>query len=181
MENFLEKKLKLKTNKEKSAVGRPSRRKFLGFSFFICKGISHIRIAPITIERFKNNIRRLTKRSTGESIEDKVNKLNKYIMGWTVYFSIAKARSILRDLDGWIRRRLRMCLLEQWKKCRTKLRKLMKLGIPEDWAALIAYSRKKYWRLSNTPQAAKALRTKFWQEQGLKSLVERYDETCKRL
>jgi len=74
-----------------------------------------------------------------------------------------------------------MCLLKQWKRCKTKLRKLVKLGIPEDWAALIAYSRKKYWRLSNTPQVAKALGIKFWQEQGLKSLVERYDEMCKRL
>jgi len=181
MENFLGKKLKLRTNKEKSAVDKPSRSKFLGFSFFTRKGTPHIRIAPITIERFKNNIRRLTKRSTGESIEDKVNKLNKYITGWTAYFSIAKARSILRGLDSWIRRRLRMCLLKQWKRCKTKLRKLMKLGIPEDWAGRIAFSRKKCWRLSNTPQVAKALGTKFWQEQGLKSLVERYDEMCKRL
>jgi len=144
IENFLEKKLKLKINEEKSAVDRPWKRKFLGFTY-VCFSNVNIKIAPVTLEKFKNNIRRLTSRSTGESIEDKINKLNKYITGWVAYFSIAKTRSVFRDLDGWIRRRLRMCLLKQWKRCKTKLRKLVKLGIPEDWAALIAYSRKKYW------------------------------------
>ena len=140
-----------------------------------------IRIAPITIEKFKSNIRRLTKRSVGESIEDKINKLNKYITGWVAYFPIAKTRSILKGLDEWIRRRLRMCLLKQWKRCKTKLDKLVKLGIPKDWAVNIASSRKKYWRLSNTPQVNKALGIEYWQKQGLKSLVGRYDEMCKRL
>ncbi|MHB8986405.1 MAG: group II intron maturase-specific domain-containing protein [Eubacteriales bacterium] len=82
---------------------------------------------------------------------------------------------VVQALDEWTRRRLRMCLLKQWKRSKTKRRNLIALGIPKDWACLISGSRKGYWRLSNTPQLNKALGIAFWQEQGLKSLVERYD------
>ncbi|MBE3581846.1 MAG: hypothetical protein IMW96_09505 [Thermoanaerobacteraceae bacterium] len=90
------------------------------------------------------------------------------------YFRLIDTRSTLEALDEWIRRRLRMCMLRQWRKPCTRRRNLVALGIPEDWAALISGSRKGYWRLVNTPQVNKALGLKFWRYQGLTSLVERY-------
>lgn len=169
---FIQQHLKLKVNEEKSAVDNPSRRKFLGFSFTYCEQVK-LRIAPRTKEKFKAIIRRLTKRSKGISMKERLEKLNAYLLGWSGYFGIAETKSVFQGLDEWIRRRLRMCLLKQWKRGKTKLRKLVALGIPEDWGGKIAYSRKKYWRLANTPQMSKALNLAYWRDKGLVSLVDR--------
>jgi group II intron reverse transcriptase/maturase len=174
---FIQKHLKLKVNKEKSAVDYPSKRKFLGFSFTFCEQVK-LRVAAKTVEKFKANIRKLTKRNRSISMKERLENLNAYLMGWSGYFGIAEAKGIFQKLDEWIRRRLRMCLLKQWKRCKTKLRNLAKLGISEDWGSRIAYSRKKYWRLANTPQVSKALGLAYWREQGLISLVDR---NCKML
>ena len=89
----------------------------------------------------------------------------------------SKPRSVFQELDEWIRRRLRMCLLKQWKRGKTKLRNMVALGIPELWAGCIAFSRKKSWRLSSTPQMSKALGLIYWRKLGLvASLVDRYYE-----
>lgn len=174
VKRFVEDRLKLKVNTEKSAVDRPWKRKFLGFSF-----TQHLepklRLAPKTIQRFKDNVRELTSRSKSRSMEKRIQELNAYLLGWSGYYRWANTRSIFHSLDEWIRRRLRMCLLKQWKKPRTKRKNLVCLGIPNEWAALISRSRKKYWRLANTPQVNKALGLAYWHEQGLCSLVERFD------
>ena len=174
---FIQEHLKLKVNEEKSAVDYPCNRKFLGFSFTLCERVK-LRIAPKTKEKFKANIRKLTSRRRSISMKKRLEKLNAYLLGWSGYFGIAEAKRVFQDLDEWIRRRLRMCSLKQWKHCKTKLRKLAKLGIPEDWGCKIAFSRKKYWRLANTPQINKALGLAYWREQGLISLVDR---NCKML
>ncbi|WP_287193312.1 group II intron reverse transcriptase/maturase [Syntrophothermus sp.] len=175
VKRFVEGELKLKVNLQKSAVDRPWKRKILGFSFTWDKE-PRIRLAPKTIKRFKDKIRELTKRSRSQSMEDRIGALNTYLMGWIGYFKLADTRSVLQSLDEWVRRRLRMCYLKQWKKPKTKLRNLIVLGIPADWAALISGSRKGYWRLANTPQMNKALGLAFWRNQGLRSLVGRYDQ-----
>lgn len=174
---FIQKQLKLKVNEGKSAVDYPNKRKFLGFSFTICEQVK-LRIAPKTKEKFKANIRKLTKRNRSVSMKERLEKLNAYLLGWSGYFGIAETKRVFQDLDEWIRRRLRMCLLKQWKRCKTKLRNLVKLGIPEEWGGCLAFSRKKYWRLANTPQINKALGLAYWREQGLISLVDR---NCKML
>jgi RNA-directed DNA polymerase len=172
---FIQERLKLKVNAQKSAVASPYRRKFLGFSFTNCKQVK-LRVAPKTQTRLKEKIRTLTSRSKGISIEDRMESLNAYLLGWSGYFGIAQANSVFQELDAWIRRRLRMCLLKQWKRCKTKRTRLVGLGITEEWAGCIAFSRKGYWRLANTPQMNKALGLKYWSELGLVSLVERnYD------
>lgn len=173
--SFVEGRLKLKVNRQKSAVDRPWRRKFLGFSFTVHKE-ARLRLASTTVQRFKAKIRQITSRSRSISMEDRLKLLNTYLKGWIGYFRIIDTLSVLRALDKWIRRRLRMCLLKQWKKPRTKRRKLIALGIPEDWARLISGSRKGYWRLSKTPQLNKALGLTYWRDQGLVSLLERYHE-----
>ncbi|UNO50569.1 group II intron reverse transcriptase/maturase [Alicyclobacillus acidoterrestris] len=171
---YVEGRLKLKVNVEKSAVDRPWKRKFLGFSFTMEKR-TRIRVAPKSLKRFKDRVRELTRRSRGQSMASRVEKLNAYLRGWAGYYRYAETRSVFEQLDEWTRRRLRMCLLKQWKQSKTKRRKLVSLGIPREWAVNISSSRKGHWRLSNTPQMNKALGLTYWREQGLVSLVERYD------
>jgi len=175
VKSFLQDRLKLKINEGKSAVASPSRRKFLSFSFSSCWE-TKLRIAPQAKTKFENKIRKLTNRSWGISMEERLEKLNEYILGWSGYFGITEASSILQRFDKWIRRRLRMCLLKQWKRCKTKLTKLVELGIPEKWAGCMAFSRKGYWRLANTPQINKALGIAYWRRQGLIILEDRYYE-----
>ena len=173
---FILERLKLKVNEQKSAVDYPVRRKFLGFSFFTYNSIVKLRIAPQTKEKFKDRIRKLTNRNWGTSMEERLEKLNEYLVGWSGYFGIAQTKSIFIQLDEWTRRRLRACLLKQWKRGKTKQTNLVKLGIQEKWAGRIAYSSKGYWHLANTPQINKALGLAYWREQGLVKLVDRYDD-----
>jgi RNA-directed DNA polymerase len=175
VKRLVEDRLKLKVNMQKSAVDRPWKRKFLGFSFTFHEEPKII-LALKTKQRFKDKIRELTSRVKSQSMSQRINKLNTYIVGWVSYYRLADTISVFREFDKWIRRRLRMCYLKQWKKPKTKKKKLITLGIPQEWATLISCSRKGYWRLSNTPQVNKALGLAFWRAQGLKSLVERYDQ-----
>ncbi len=121
---FLEKKLKLKVNGEKSSVDCASKRKILGFKIYGKMTI----LADQTISRLKDKIRQLTKRSWSIDILTRIKKLNEYLKGWLGYFWIANARKHFEEIDEWIRRRLRMILIKQWKRCRTKLRALEALG-----------------------------------------------------
>jgi RNA-directed DNA polymerase len=175
IKRWLETQLKLKINEVKSAVDIPGRRRFLGFTFTTFEEV-RLCVAPKTIKRFKEQIRKLTRRNESISMEERLRRLNTYILGWSGYFGIADMKSRFKGLDEWIRRRLRMCLLKQWKRCKTKLKSLMSLGIPEKWAGCVAYSRKQYWRLAKTPQVSKALGNAYWKEQGLRSLFERYEK-----
>lgn len=172
---FIETRLKLKINRTKSAVDYPWKRKFLGFSFCGYDKTLLV-VAPQSVKRLKERIRQLTRRTTGISMTVRIEKLNEYVTGWSGYFSVAECKSIFQRLDEWIRRRLRACLLKQWKHCKTKSRKLQQLGAPGKWGGHIAFSRKKYWRLANTPQIHKALNLAYWQDQGLVSLLDRYNQ-----
>jgi hypothetical protein len=171
--HFVEGKLKLKVNREKSAVDRPWKRKFLGFSF-LSNRQGTIRLAPKTIERFKERIRAITSRTRPVSMEQRIEELNRYIMGWTGYFHIASAKNHCESLDQWIRRRLRMCLWKQWKRVRTRYRELRALGVPEFAVYMMANSRRGTWEMSRNLN--NALDTPFWEAQGLKSLLARYLE-----
>jgi group II intron reverse transcriptase/maturase len=170
---FVEGKLKLKVNRDKSAVDRPWNRKFLGFSFLKNPEAS-IRLAPKTLQRVKERIREITSRTKALSMEQRIEQLNRYLMGWIGYFHIASAKTHCETLDRWIRRRLRMCLWKQWKRVRTRLRNLRALGVPEWAARMMAASRRGPWEMSRNTN--NALNTFFWKGQGLKSLLERYLE-----
>jgi RNA-directed DNA polymerase len=172
---YVEGRLKLKVNREKSAVDRPWKRKFLGFSFTPHRD-PKLRLVEKTVKRFKQRIRELTRRSRSYSMELRIQQLNEYLNGWSGYFRIADTRSVFQGLDEWLRRRLRMCLLKQWKKPQNKRMRLISLGIPANLARNISRSRKGYWRLANTPQLNKALGLAYWRDQGLTSLVVRFDE-----
>lgn len=172
---FVEGKLKLKVNREKSAVDRPWNRKFLGFSFLSNKQAT-IRLAPKTISRFKEKIRELTDRTRSTSMEERIARLNRYILGWLGYYKLAAAKTHLEQFDKWIRRRLRMCLWKQWKRVRTRIRELRALGAPE-WACLVmANSRRGPWEMSRNTN--NALPTSYWEAKGLRSMLIRYMELC---
>jgi RNA-directed DNA polymerase len=180
---FVEGRLKLKVNSAKSAVDRPSKRKFLGFSFttHTTKKPARIRLAPKTLQRFRKKIRVLTKRSQGISLEERLRRLNEYVRGWFGYFKLAETPSILKIQDEWIRHRLRACLLKQWKLPRTRKKKLISLGVPEKFAAMISGSSKSIWKLSRTIPVQQALGFAFWHSHKLFSLTENYRKSCQSL
>jgi len=167
---FIEGRLGLKINETKSKVDRPRNRKFLGFSFFRRNGVQY-RIAPKTIERFKDRVREITSRSNGWSMERRIRALRDYFRGWMQYFGLARTPSVFRDLDGWTLRRLRLCLWKQWKHARTRLRELRALGLPQ-WVCLeYAMSRKGYWRISSGPMN-RAMPRAFWNARGFAGLTD---------
>ena len=173
--DFIEKKLKLKVNKEKSAVDRPWKRKFLGFSFYLLKGKSRVRIAPKSIQRFKKKIKIITSRSYSININDRIRKLNEITVGWINYYGkLADAKRLLNDMDEWIRRRLRMCIWKQWKRVRTRFTNLSKLGVPRHKAWEYANTRKGYWRISLSPILSTTLNNQFFEGLKLKSLLAQY-------
>jgi len=170
---YLEKKLRLKVNEVKSAVDRPWKRKFLGFSFYKQKVIK-VRIAPKSLKRLKNKIREITNPTWSISMNERIQRLNQYLTGWIGYYALADTPSVLEGLEEWIRRRLRLCLWLQWKRVRTRIRELKALGLKKSQAKEIANTRKGAWRTTKTPHLHKALGNAYWQSQGLMSLTQRY-------
>ncbi|ABY91475.1 group II intron reverse transcriptase/maturase [Thermoanaerobacter sp. X514] len=174
IKKFIESKLKLKVNEAKSAVDRPWRRKFLGFSFYTKENEVRIRIHEKSIKRFKEKVREITNRNKGISMGNRIKRLNQITTGWVNYFGLADAKSIMKTLDEWIRRRLRACIWKQWKKIKTRHDNLVKLGVEEQKAWEYANTRKGYWRISNSPILNKTLTNKYFESIGYKSLSQRY-------
>ena len=171
---FIERKLKLKVNEQKSAVDRPWKRKFLGFSFTVHKEKPKIRVSKESVKRFKQRIRELTSRRKSVDMERRIDKLNRYLIGWLGYYQLAETPSIFKKLDAWIRRRLRMIRWKEWKKVKTKYKNLIKCGIKKGKAWEWANTRKAYWRVAKSPILHRALGDQHWSDQGLKSLLYRY-------
>ncbi|MDQ0189853.1 group II intron reverse transcriptase/maturase [Alicyclobacillus cycloheptanicus] len=170
---YLEEDPKLKVNRDKSAVDRPQRRKFLGFSFLYGKQ-APIRLADRTIERFKDRVRQMTSRTRSMPLSERIRQLNAYIMGWVAYFRVAQMKGHCERLDEWIRRRLRMCIWKQWKRVKTRYRKLRALEQPEWIVHMMANSRRGPWLMAKNLN--KAMDKTYFEALGLKSLKERYLE-----
>ena len=171
---LLEKKLKLKVNKKKSGVDKSQKRKILGFSFWRPKGETRLRLAPETVERLKEKIRRYTGRTWGVSMEERLKQLNTYLIGWMSYYHIVDTPGIMEKLDRWTRRRLKMCLLKQWKEPKTRRRKLIALGVPESKVHLISACRRGEWFLSTCKWVNIALCPSYWKDRGYAGLSDRY-------
>ena len=167
---FLERRLKLKVNAEKSAVAPPSRRKFLGFSF-TAAAQPRRRIAPQALARFKGRVRELTRRTSGRALAQIVEELSRYLMGWRGYFGFCETPSVLRGLDQWVRRRLRAMTWKQWRRGRTRFAALRRRGIGRDLAAQTAGSPHGPWRLSNSPALTIAMPNAFFAALGLPSMA----------
>ena len=172
---FLEKKLKLKVNPKKSKVDKAQRVKFLGFSFYKHKGEMLIRVAGRSLERIRDKLRRLTKRTRSGKLENIIQEINRYIVGWIGYYQQAKTPSVYEELDGWIRRRLRQMIWKRWKRGTTRYRELVKLGVPKEWAQGGAGGTSP-WRMSISPVVNQGLSNGYFRKVGLKSIKSRYEE-----
>ncbi|WP_163102303.1 group II intron reverse transcriptase/maturase, partial [Peribacillus alkalitolerans] len=166
--DFIEKKLKLKVNEEKSAVGKPIARIFLGVSFYGKK--TRVFVPRKTKKRFEDKLKKLTNRNWGVSMEYRILKINQLIQGWGNYFKVGDMKSYAIKCDKHTRRRLRACRWKEWKRVSTKYRNLKKLGIPKEEAWKNANTRKGYWRMSNSKTLDRAMNNDYWKNLGLKSL-----------
>ena len=171
IEGFLAKRLKLKVNKAKSAVAKPSVRKFLGFSFTGGKEPRR-RIAPQVLARFKAKVRELTRRTRGQSLTQIAKGLSTYLIGWRGYFGFCQTPSVLRRLDEWLRRRLRAIAWKQWRRGPTRFAELRRCGVGRDLAAQTAGSPHGPWRLANSPALAIAMPIAFFRSLGLASVAD---------
>jgi RNA-directed DNA polymerase len=157
---FLEQRLKLTVNRNKSAVDRPQKRKYLGFSFYVDKRSEvRNRIHPKSLEKFKAKVRTITSRSKALTMGERITRINQLIVGWANYFKIADFKKKAQQLDEWIRRRIRMCYWKQWKRIKTKYENLIKLGIPVQKAWEFSNTRKGYWRIAGSPILDRSLST----------------------
>ena len=167
---YLAEKLKLQVNETKSAVARPWKRKFLGFSFTSGKEPKR-RIAPQALARCKQRIRELTPQGRNLDMEKMVQRLSIYLSGWRGYFRFCETPSTLKTLDSWIRRRLRMLLWREWKRGRTRFAELRKLKVGKDLAARTAGSPLGPWRISRSPALSYALPNAYFVSMGLVALA----------
>ena len=167
---FITKKLKLKVNQAKSAVARPGERKLLRFSFTAGREPRR-RIAPAALERCKERVRGLTRRTRTVGLEGMVKELSEYLTGWKGYFGYCQTPSVLGDLDSWIRRRLRSVAWKQWKRGRKRYAELRRLGVGKELAAQTAGSTHGPWRISRSPALSYALPTAFFDALGLPRLA----------
>jgi RNA-directed DNA polymerase len=166
--HYLQNRLKLVINTQKSKVVKTSESKFLGFTF----KNGHIKWHPNTLLKFKQRIRELTNRNWGVSMSYQLFKTSQYIRGWINYFGIANSYQLCCDLDHWIRRRVRMAYWRQWRKPRTKVRNLMRLGVHVQAAVACGVTSKGPWRSSKTPGINQALSNEFLTKAGLVTLRE---------
>ena len=169
---FLEGKLRLRVNREKSAVAAVGERKFLGYRLLLNGKLG---IAPKSIKRAKEKIRQITRRNRGVSLAKVIGELNLFLVGWLAYYRYAACQGELQRLDQWIRRKLRCYRLKQRKGGKSVTDFLRQLGVPAYQAARISSSGKGWWRLSNAPPVKKALSNEWFSQQGLVCLALRYD------
>jgi len=170
---FIEGKLKLKVNREKSAVARPWERKFLGYSF-TNERQTRIRVAEASIDRLKAKVKTLFREGRGRNLGRFVNEtLNPLIRGWIQYYSLAETKRFAEELDGWLRRKLRCIIWRQWKKPWTRRKRLMERGLPEKMAVRSAFNQRGPWWNSGAKHMSFAFPKKYFDSVGLVSMIDR--------
>jgi RNA-directed DNA polymerase len=168
---FLEDVLRLRVNREKSAVAHIEERKFLGHRLL---RDGRLGIAPTSLQRAKQRIRAITRRNRGIGLDRMIRELNSFLTGWVTYFRSAACKSHLTELDGWIRRKLRCVRLKQCKRTKPIMDFLHGLGVPLRNAWLTALSGKGWWRLAGSPSVTHAMHNQWFASLGLVNLVQRY-------
>jgi RNA-directed DNA polymerase len=169
---FLETKLKLKVNREKSTVARPWHRKFLGYSVTSQKQ-TRIRVHEKSVEKIRDQVKELCRIGRGWNTQEFIKvKLNPVIRGWINYFNCVETPTFAKELDAWIRRRLRVMIWRQWGKCKSRVSNLMKLGVEKKKAFMMGYSSKGPWRMSEFKTIAEAIPWDKFEEMGLISMFK---------
>jgi len=180
MENcveFLEgRKMKLKVNRDKSSVGSPTKLKFLGFRLYTrSNGTKGVSVHPKSVKRFKGKVKEITKRNRGKSFDKIVAELKKFTDGWIQYFGIADMKTLVDELNQWVRRRLRMYIWKQWKKNTARFKNLMKLGVAKRKAWEWANTRKSYWHTANSWILATTITNERLELRGYADIYKKYE------
>ena len=171
LETFLAQRLKLKVNKTKSAVARPSERQFLGYTIRDGTRVT-LRISFKSRKRFKAKVREVLRGARGRNLTYTIEQLNKLLRGWMAYFKLAEAKTLLRELDMWIRHKLRCIIWRQWKRVYTRARNLMRLGLDEVQAWKGATNGRGPWRNSYLSHMNRAFPIVYFSRLGLVSLFD---------
>jgi RNA-directed DNA polymerase len=167
---FITDKLRLKVNEDKSAVAKPSMRKFLGYTIAKQKDTVMIKPAIESVRRFKLKVKALLRKGRGWNFRFTIKRLSRTLRGWVNYFKLSTVKKIFEDLDGWIRRRLRCVLWRQWKRPRTRYRMLRKLGLDDDRARASAGNGRGPWWNSGSSHMNRAIPVSIFRKLGLLSL-----------
>lgn len=170
---FLKKRLRLKVNQEKSAVARPWERKFLGYSF-TDEDKPRTRVAPKSLEKLKQKLKPIWKKGRGQSLKMTIKMLNQIIVGWASYYRLSELIWPLKKLDNWIRRRTRCIIWRHWKTPKTRLKNLLKRGVPMHVARPAAYANAGPWKASKLPGMNMAFPNSTLQQWGLRSLLDEH-------
>ena len=170
---FLEKRLRLKVNHEKSAVGRPWERKFLGYSV-TAEAKPRTRISPKSLERLKQKLKPIWKKGRGQSLKMTIKQLNQILVGWISYYRLTELIWPLKKLDGWIRRRIRVIIWRHWRTPKTRMRNLIARGVPIGLAKVNAYANAGPWKSAALPGMNKAFPNRTLYGWGLKSLLDEH-------
>jgi RNA-directed DNA polymerase len=169
---FLKETLRLTVNPHKSAVDRPWKRKFLGFSLSV-ERVSRVRVAPQSVERFKGKLRTKFRKGRGRNLKRFLTEdLQPLLRGWASYFSVAETRRVFEELDEWVRRKLRCMEWRKWKRGRTRYRKLLTLGFTKEKARVCAFNGRGPWWNAGTSHLNAALPTTYFRRLGLVLLIE---------
>jgi group II intron reverse transcriptase/maturase len=173
---YIEKKLFLRVNQDKTTVSHVSKIKYLGYAFYRKKGKCKFRIHPKSIQKMKDKIRNLTDRNNGWGNEKRKHKLTEYVRGWINYFSLADMKQLMKETDEWLRRRIRAVYWKQWKRVRTRYKMLQRLKLPEWKVHELANSRKGYWRMAHVLNCA--ITNKLIARLGYISMSDYYLKIC---
>lgn len=175
---FIEGKLFLKVNREKTCVSHISKVKYLGYSFYKYRGECRFRVHPKSVTKMKNKIRELTNRSNGWGNEYRALKLTQFIRGWVNYFGMADMKALLAKTDEWLRHKIRAIYWKQWKKVKTRYRKLKELGMKEEYLQWHAAMRQGIWNCSSNRMVQFALNNEKLHEWGYPTFTEYYLKIC---
>lgn len=175
---FIEKKLGLIVNTEKSKIARPKDLKFLGFGYYYDSKDKkyQVRPHPISVQKFKRKLRQLTKRNWSIPLDYRILKLKQVIFGWVNYFRTANMKTAMRKIDKKLRSRIRVIIWKQWKVPRRQIRSLIQLGIPEEEAKGLTFCRKGYRFIGLSKVVHRAISNKRLKQRGIPSALERYLE-----
>jgi hypothetical protein len=167
---FVEDRLRLKVNRDKSWVRPAQAAALLGFGFYFTRGGVRVRVAPEAIARLKQRLRELTSRRWRVSMDDRLDRLNRFTTGWMAYYRLADTPRVFADLDEWLHRRMRQIRWKEWKRPATRRRNLRVLGIPPGSADRWGNRSKGYWRIAGSAPLQRALPRRYWQAVGLRTL-----------
>lgn len=180
LEAFLAKRLRLKINREKSAVARPWDRKFLGYTVTVHRE-PRLRIAPQAVQRFKTKLRPLLRRGRGRNLRGLLAELTPILRGWVAYYRLSEVKGTWESLDQWLRRKLRAILWKQWKTWRTRLRALVRLGLDRDRAAASACNGRGPWFNAGASHMKEAVPNMLLRRWGLVSLLDEHRRLASNL